>query len=914
MRHNNRLVCGVLAHVDAGKTTLAEGLLYKSGTIRKLGRVDHKDAFLDTDAMEKDRGITIFSKQAILNIGEKEIMLLDTPGHIDFSAEMERTLKVLDYALLVVSGVDKVEGYIKTLWKLLKNYNIPTFLFINKMDQDLADREVITNQVREKLDSNCIDFSVEKDEAWLENIAMCHEDLMNKYLEEGKIDDIDILEHIAQRNIFPCFYGSALKLEGIDELINGLDTYTRCKEYAEDFGARVYKISRDSNGNRLTHLKITGGSLSVKQVIEYTIDRDIARGQEDVTDDIEQQIVEKVNQIFVYSGAKYNTVNELAAGAVCAVSGLTSTYVGQGLGWEEDSKEVYLESVLSYRINLPEQCDVHKTYIEFRKLQEEDPSLHIKWNEKNNEICACVMGEVQIEILKNIIRERFGIDVTFSEGSIVYKETIENTVEGVGHFEPLRHYAEAHLLMEPGERGSGVVIDVDCKEDMLDKNWQRLIVTHLYEKKHIGVLTGSEITDIRITLVAGKAHLKHTEGGDFRQATYRAVRQGLKNAKSVLLEPVYEYRLEVPTEMVGRALSDIGQMNGTFTGPDVEGDMSVITGIAPVAKMQGYSMEVISYTHGLGSVYYEFKGYEPCHNQEEIVESIGYDSEADLDNPTSSVFCSHGAGYNVPWDEVYEHMHVESYFKRNKNNQQGDVDENNDLLINNNYRRGDVYNKNKKEDMQLDEIFVRTYGEIKRYKNTDNEVDFSIKNKKEKPYRYKPENKKEEYLLVDGYNIIFAWEELKELADVNLEAARNKLMDILCNYQGYIKNTIILVFDAYRVEGNQGEIFKYHNIHVVYTKESETADQYIEKVVKDIANKYDVRVATSDILEQVIIMSQGAWKVSAKEFRKEIESVDINIRENHLNRGESTKSYLFDNLPEEAIKHLEDVRLGKEEF
>lgn len=904
---NNRIVLGILAHVDAGKTTLAEGMLYQSGTIRKLGRVDHKDAFLDTDDMEKDRGITIFSKQAIFNIDDKEVMLLDTPGHIDFSAEMERTLKVLDYALLVVSGVDKVEGYIKTLWKLLHNYNIPTFLFVNKMDQNLADREYITRQIKEKLDSNCIDFSVEQDDVWLENIAMCHEDLMEKYIEEGKISDIDILEQIRLRNIFPCFYGSALKLEGIEELLQGLAKYTKSKEYRAEFGAKVYKISRDSSGNRLTHLKITGGKLSVKQVVSY---KDHSSKVNSDNNDI---ISEKVNQIFIYSGAKSVTVNEIEAGAICAVTGLTSTYVGQGLGYEEDSEDVYLESVLSYRINLPEGCDVHKTYIELHKLQEEEPSLHITWNEKSNEISALVMGEVQIEILKNIIKERFGIDVSFSEGSIVYKETIENVVEGVGHFEPLRHYAETHLLLEPGKRGSGIVIDTDCKEDMLDKNWQRLILTHLYEKKHIGVLTGSEITDIKITLVAGKAHLKHTEGGDFRQATYRAVRQGLKNAKSILLEPVYEYRLEVPTEMVGRALSDIGQMNGTFTGPDIDGDMSIITGIAPVVKMRGYSMEVISYTRGIGSIYYEFKGYEPCHNEDEVIESIGYDSEADLDNPTSSVFCSHGAGYNVSWDEVYDHMHIESYFKRNKNNEQDDVDESNILLINNNYKRGDVYNQNKKEDMQLDEIFTRTYGEIKRYKNSDNEVDF-IKSKVEKPYKYKPQNKKEEYLLVDGYNIIFAWEELKELADVNIEAARNKLMDILCNYQGYMKNTVILVFDAYRVEGNQGEIFKYHNIHVVYTKESETADQYIEKVVKDIASKYDVRVATSDILEQVIIMSQGAWKISAKEFRKEVESVDINIRENHLNRGESGKSYLFDNLPEEAIKHIEDVRLGKEEF
>ena len=822
---NNRIVVGILAHVDAGKTTLAESVLYTSGSIRKLGRVDHKDAYLDTDEQERERGITIFSKQAVFSLGDKEIMLLDTPGHIDFSAEMERTLKVLDYAILVVSGVDRIEGHIKTLWKLLENYAIPTFLFVNKMDQDLADKESITNQIKEKFDSNCVDFSLEKDEEWYENIAMCDEALMDKYLEGEEITDIDIIEQIAERRMFPCFYGSALKIEGIEEFLKGLDTYITSKKYRDEFGARVYKISRDNSGNRLTHMKITGGTLSVKQLI----------GEE------------KVNQIHIYSGAKSTTVNELEAGAICAVTGLTTSYVGQGLGFEEDSSEVYIEPVLSYTINLPEGQDVHKTYIDLCALQEEEPQLRIRWNEKVNEIHAMVMGEVQIEILKNIIKNRYGIDVTFDEGSIVYKETISDTVEGVGHFEPLRHYAEVHLLLEPGERGSGIVIDTNCSEDMLDKNWQRLIVTHLYEKQHVGVLTGSEITDIKITLVAGKSHLKHTEGGDFRQSTYRAVRQGLRQASSVLLEPIYEYRLEVPHDMVGRALSDIGQMNGSFTGPDIEGDMSVITGLAPVSKMQGYSREVISYTRGMGSIYYEFKGYDVCHNSEEIIEKIGYNPEADLDNPTGSVFCSHGAGFNVPWDEVYDYMHLESYLskleKRQENTEQVNL-----AMHNIDYRRGDEYNKHKKESMELHEIFTKTYGEIKRYKEPERVVDYTKSNKSEKPYKYKPENKKEEYLLVDGYNIIYSWEELKELSEVNLEAARNKLMDILCNYQGYMKNNVILVFDAYRVEGNQGEVYKYHNIHVVYTKEKEIADAYIEKTVRKLVSKYNVRVATSDVL------------------------------------------------------------------
>lgn len=896
---NNKLVIGLLAHVDSGKTTLAESLLYTAGNIRKLGRVDHKNAFLDNNEMERARGITIFSKQALLNIGEKEVTLLDTPGHIDFSAEMERTLQVLDYAILVINGSDNIEGHIKTLWKLLSRYNIPTFIFVNKMDQSLREKAQIMEEINKKLDSNCVDFSYIDSEEWMENIAMCAESLMNKYIDNSNIDIIDVIEQIEKRNVFPCFFGSALKLEGIQELIDGIKKYTKSKKYSNDFGARVYKIGKNNQGSRLTYLKVTGGKLTVKQLIEYSIFNR--------QDNIKKE--EKVNQIYIYSGEKYWTVNEVCAGTICAVSGLTSTYAGQGLGYEKDNKEVFLEPVLSYKINLSVECDVHSTYIKLLELQEEDPQLNIMWNEKLNEIHAMVMGEVQIEILKIIIKERFGIDVSFSQGSIVYKETISNVVEGVGHFEPLRHYAEVHLLMEPGERGSGVIIDTNCSEGMLDKNWQRLIVTHLQEKQHIGVIIGAEITDIKITLVAGKAHLKHTEGGDFRQATYRAVRQGLKKANVVILEPIYEYRIEVPVDMVGRALSDVQQMNGTFEGPEIEDDKAIIVGTAPVVNMQGYSMKVVSYTHGKGNIYYEFKGYEPCHNQDEVVEQINYDSEADIDNPTGSVFCSHGSGYTVPWDEVYDYMHVESYLKKIKEDAKD-----NDWQEPINMPMGKEYIEYKKESIELDEIFKRTYGEIKRYKESDSSIEFSIKSQNDKPYKYKAVKKKEEYLLVDGYNIIFAWEELKELADINLEAARNKLMDILCNYQGYIKNTVILVFDAYRVEGNVGEIFRYHNIHVVYTKESETADQYIEKVVKYIGKKYDVRVATSDILEQVIIMGEGAWKVSADEFKKEVQSVNINIRENHLNRGDSEKNYLFDHLPEETVKHLEDVRLGKKEF
>ena len=644
----NRLAVGILAHVDAGKTTLAEGILYHTGSIRKVGRVDHQDAFLDTYALEKERGITIFSKQAGFQLNEKEIALLDTPGHVDFSAEMERTLQVLDYAILVISGADGVQGHVQTLWKLLKEYEIPVFLFINKMDQEGTNRENLLLEVQNRLDKGCVDFTFAKENSpeFLEELAVCDEHVLERYLEEGEVSTADIQEMIRKRQVFPCYFGSALKLQGIQEFLAGLDLYTKCPEYEEDFAARVFKISRDEKGNRLTHLKVTGGTLKVKQIIQG------------------KDWEEKADQIRVYDGAGFSAVNEALAGSVCAVTGLSRTFAGECLGAEQMGKEPVLTPVLTYEIQLPQGCDVHNMLKNLRELEEEEPLLHILWNEQLGEIHAQVMGEVQIEILKSMIQERFGVSVEFGSGNIVYKETIENKVEGIGHFEPLRHYAEVHLLLEPLERGRGLEFASDCSEDMLDRNWQRLVLTHLEEKAHRGVLTGSEITDMKITLIAGKAHTKHTEGGDFRQATYRAVRQGLKKAKSILLEPVYEYRLEVPQDMIGRAMTDIQKMYGSFDSPKTEGEMCVLTGEAPVVTMRGYQREVISYTRGTGRLFCSLKGYEPCHNTEEVLAEMNYNSENDLENPTGSVFCSHGAGFHVSWDKVDEYAHIDTGWEK----------------------------------------------------------------------------------------------------------------------------------------------------------------------------------------------------------------------------------------------------------
>ena len=901
------ITIGLLAHVDAGKTTLSESILYTCGAIRKMGRVDHGDAFLDTFELERSRGITIFSKQAVCTLDDIQITLLDTPGHVDFSAEMERTLQVLDYAILVISGADGVQGHTRTLWKLLERYHIPTFLFINKMDQPGTNEQVLMAELKNRLDGNCLDFSCDRDtEEWQEQFAMCDERFLETYLEEGIVEEEEIPVMIRERKVFPCFFGSALKMTGVETFLLGIRQYICMPEYPSEFGSKVFKIARDPQGNRLTYMKITGGNLKVKTVFH---------GQKSG-----EELDEKVDQIRIYSGEKYENVNEAKAGTVCAVTGLTFTYPGQGLGIESASDMPVLEPVLTYQIQLPPGCDVHKMLLNLRQLEEEEPLLHIVWNEELGEIHAQVMGEVQIEVLKSLIKERFGVSVEFGSGNIVYKETIKTPVEGVGHFEPLRHYAEVHLLMEPGEQGSGMQFYTDCSEDALDKNWQRLILTHLEEKEHRGVLIGSPVTDMKITLVAGRAHLKHTEGGDFRQATYRAVRQGLRKAESVLLEPYYEFRLEVPADMVGRGMADIQRMSGEFQPPQIEGETAVLVGTAPVITMRDYQNEVISYTRGMGRLFCTMKGYFPCHNPEEIIQAAGYDPEADLENPTGSVFCAHGAGFTVNWDQVEEYMHVDSGLELEPVEKQPEPEHNAGRQKSWKEER-DAYQATEKE---LEEIFTRTYGPIKprvgeqelprrsvkRWKKSNSEVFSSGSASRQKNKSNAPEK---QYLLVDGYNIIFAWEDLKELADANIDAARNKLMDLLCNYQGYKKCTLILVFDAYKVQGNPGSVQKYHNIHVVYTKEAETADQYIEKAVHEIGRKYQVTVATSDRLEQVIILGQGGTRMSARELREDMELVAGQIREETEKKQMSDKNYLFDGLDREAAEYIESVRLGKKE-
>ena len=885
-KEKQHICIGLLAHVDAGKTTLAESLLYHTGAIRKMGRVDHQNAFLDTYELERARGITIFSKQAGFTLGDREVVLLDTPGHVDFSAEMERTLQILDYAVLIIGGTDGVQGHVETLWRLLRQYKIPVFLFINKMDQDGADPAEILKELQGRLDEKCMDFTASQpQEEFMENLAMCDETVLETYLEEGEISEKQVRELIARRKVFPCYFGSALKSQGIQEFLKGLETYTKVPDYPDTFGAKVYKISRDEKGSRLTHMKITGGSLKVKQVLSG------------------EDWEEKADQIRIYSGAGFEAVKEAPAGSVCAVTGLTRTHAGQGLGIEQASGEPLLIPVLNYEIQLPEECDVHQMFLKLRQLEEEEPELHIVWNPQLNEIHAQVMGEVQIEILKNMIQERFGISVEFGSGNIVYKETIEEPVEGTGHFEPLRHYAEVHLLLEPGEPGSGLEFAVSCSEDMLDKNWQRLILTHLEEKAHKGVLTGSDITDMKITLVAGKAHLKHTEGGDFRQATYRAVRQGLRKARSVLLEPVYEYRLEVPSDMVGRAMTDIQKMYGTFQGPEIEREMSVLTGVAPVVTMGGYQSEVTAYTRGRGRLSCTLKGYQPCHNAEEVIEAAGYEPDADMENPTGSVFCAHGAGFVVNWDEVDSYAHIQTELGLEETEQET-------ILHTQPAQPYKSFDEIRLDQEELEEIFTRTYGPIRRERNAFQKTSRTV-TAPASPRKSKPKEPEKEYLLVDGYNIIFAWEDLNELAKVNIEGARNKLMDILCNYQGYKKCTLILVFDAYKVEGGQGSVQKYHNIHVVYTKEAETADQYIEKTVHEIGKKYHVTVATSDALEQVIILGQGADRLSARNLREEIQRMKEEIREDYIEKQKKSGTYLFDHLPEELSDLMEDVRLGR---
>ena len=840
-----KLVIGILAHVDAGKTTLSEAMLYRSGNLNKLGRVDHKDAFLDHDSLERERGITIFSKQAVLSLPQGEVILMDTPGHVDFSAEMERTLQVLDYAVLVISGVDGVQSHTETLWQLLRRYQIPTFVFVNKMDLAGADKAALLRELQRRLSERCVDMdapAAEREEA----LSLCEESLLEEYLETGSLSESSVAGAIARRRVFPCRFGAALRLEGVDALLRDLQTLTSRPAYPEAFGARVYKISRDAQGTRLTWLKVTGGVLKVKDLLSGS--------------DRQGSWAEKADQLRIYSGAKYKLTDRVEAGGVCAVTGLERTFPGQGLGAEALARPPLLEPVLTYRLLLPEQVNLPETLRKLRQLEEEDPMLHILWDQRLREVQVQVMGEVQLEVLQRLIRDRFDLEVAFDWGSVAYKETIAAPVEGVGHFEPLRHYAEVHLLLEPGERGSGLVFDSACSTDALDLNWQRLILTHLEEKQHLGVLTGSPVTDLRVTLLSGRASLKHTEGGDFRQATYRALRQGLRKAESILLEPYYDFTMELPPENVGRAMTDVQQMQGSCGSPEQAGDRAILTGRAPVAAMRGYQVELASYTRGRGRLSCRPQGYEVCRRADAVIEAVGYDADADTENTADSVFCSHGAGFTVPWYEVEQHMHLESGLRPDAG---GEEPGKATPAVSRSGYRGTL-----EEDKELQAIYERTYGAVKRREFIPRKQ--AVTASDHKPGGKGPAPRLPEYLLVDGYNIIFAWDELKALAAESLEAARSSLADILSNYRGYRDCEVILVFDAYKVKGNPGSVEKYKNIHIVYTKEAETADAYIEKASYEMRKQYRVRVATSDGMEQLIILGHGAQRVPARIFYTEV--------------------------------------------
>ena len=874
-----KLVIGIFAHVDAGKTTLAESILYKTENIRKLGRVDHKDAFLDTFDLERERGITIYSKQAVFQSSNYKITLLDTPGHVDFSTEMERALSVLDYGILVINASNGVQEHTETLWRLLETYNVPTFIFVNKMDLNRSNHKAIMKEIKDLLSDSCIDFSGDKKSSeFMESLAMSDEGLLDIYLEKGSIEDGSIRDIIRKRKIFPTYFGSALKMEGIDTFIDGLDKYVKSPSYPKEFAGRVFNISRDEQGNRLTHMKITGGSLQVKKLI----------GEE------------KVDQIRIYSGAKYDAVDEVEAGSICAVTGLNETFPGQGLGFESEDFLPMLEPVLNYKLILPEGANEYTMLSSLRELEDEDPQLQIEWSDKLKEIHIKLMGEVQVEVLQRQILDRFGVEVEFGRGNILYKETIESPVVGVGHFEPLRHYSEVHLLLEPNEPGAGLEFYSACSEDKLDRNWQRLILTHLEEKEHVGVLTGSPITDIKITLINGRAHNEHTVGGDFRQATYRAVRQGLEKSKSILLEPYYDFKLRLPSEHLGRAMNDIQRMSGKFDTPETDGDLSILKGYAPVANMRDYHTEVVSHTSGRGRLFCTLRGYLPCHNSEEVIEDIGYDSGSDIENPSSSIFCAHGAGFTVSWDKVEDYMHLESPIdlKVEEGTIEKSIEEEKTIGKSSNKRDSWV------QDKELEEIFVRTYGPInQRLTHSQNRMGYEKKHSGQIRQYSEGKRKKsqKEYLLVDGYNIIFAWDELKDLAQVSIDGAREKLIDILSDYQGYQGNSVILVFDAYKVKGGIGEISKYKNINVVYTKEAETADQYIEKVTHEIASKHHVTVATSDAMEQLIIMGKGAYRLSANDLKEEIERIKEEARRNYIDKESSGKAYIGDQITDDML-------------
>jgi len=878
----NKLVVGILAHVDAGKTTLSESMLYLSGKIRQIGRVDNKDAYLDTFELERARGITIFSKQAIMNFDDTEITLLDTPGHVDFSAEMERTLQVLDYAILVVSANDGVQSHTRTVWDLLEIYQVPTFIFVNKMDQNGADRNKVIESLQKDLSDTCIPFDSKRDEAWNEQLALCDENIMESYLESGDVKDQSIVNLIKDRKTFPVYFGSALKQEGTQTFLNGLTHYTRPKKYPSEFGAKVFKITRDPQGNRLTHLKITGGSLKVKDLIR-TLDTD-----------------EKINQIRIYSGDKFHTENDLKAGAICAVTGPTKTRPGQGIGIEEATSPPQLEPVLSYQVILPEGVDARQMLPKLREVEEEEPELRVDWNEVLQEIHIQVMGAVQLEILESIINDRFDVRVSFGHGEIVYKETISNTAEGVGHFEPLRHYAEVHLLLEPGPRGSGMQYAMDCSEDILDKNWQRLVYTHLNEKSHIGTLTGSHITDMKVTLVTGRAHVKHTAGGDFREATFRALRQGLMEADTVLLEPYYQFKMVLPESMVGRAMTDISNMNGRCSIESTDGAYSVIIGDGPVSTFRNYQQEVTAYTKGEGRVSLSIKGYDVCHDPETVIERFEYEPEEDLRNPPGSVFCTKGSGFLVPWFEVKKHMHVESYLKPQKEVKHPVVEERVSTS-------DEEFISLEEIDQILNSSHHANHGKKNVWKKRSSAVESHYASLSYKrPSRINQNG--EEYLLVDGYNIIFAWDELAAIAETNMDEARAKLMDILSNYQPMRKCQIILVFDAYRVEGRKASVEKYHNIQVVYTAEAQTADHYIEKFAHVHRKEYRITVATSDGLQQIIIRGAGADLLSARDLEDAVLAMEAKVTSEHLKKTSQSKLKLEDALSDKDLKKLDDLR------
>lgn len=853
-QQKKHICAALLAHVDAGKTTLSEALLYESGVIRTRGRVDHKDAFLDTSPLERERGITIFSKQACFSYGNMDVTMLDTPGHVDFSSEMERTLQVIDYAVLIISGTDGVQGHTETVWKLLQKYRIPTFFFVNKMDLPGADKAAVLKELQAKLSPYCVDFT-EEEELLCENVAMCEETLLETYLEEGTFDlKKEVRRLVSGTLLYPCYFGSALQNEGVEALLEGLESYTKMPEYQKEFAGKVYKITRDDAGQRLTHMKLTGGELKLRDEIEG---------------------IGKVNEIRVYSGEKYTLHQEVKAGDICAVPGFTDTYAGQGVGKEADFCANQLAPVCNYQILLPEGTEEAIAWRQLKQLEEEDPNLHLSWQAQTREIFIQPMGEVQLEVIKRMVSERYGMDIAFGSATILYRETIEDTVIGMGHFEPLRHYAEVHLKMEPLPRGSGLQFVTECSEDELDLNWQRLILTHLGEKEFTGVLTGSPITDIKFTLIAGRAHLKHTEGGDFRQATYRAVRQGLRQAKSRLLEPMYQFRMEVPMEQIGRVMSDVEKMHGTFRQQPDDGEMSAIEGICPVASMAGYGTEFAAFTKGRGRMTLSFCGYEPCHNESEVVKNCKYDPDADVENTADSVFCAHGSGFVVPWNEVAKHVHVDTSIKKRQPVKASTAVP----------KEPSKKNSKMSEEKELQAIFERTFGPVKTRVETPAKKVIKAEPGKTKTKEYKPVYE-EEYLLVDGYNIIFAWDELKALAAENLEGARTKLMEIMCNYQGFCGCHLILVFDAYKVKGNPGSVEQFHNISVVYTKEAETADMYIEKTTKEIARKKRVRVATSDGMEQIIILGHGATRISARAFQEEVKRVNDRIAEEVERRTE----------------------------